>query len=54
MVDDGYADSIGEYFSLLTKYECAFCNWYDMNNRQKITNADTALVEYDLYIKDDC
>lgn len=52
-LDCGYVDSIDEYFSLCTKYECAFCGWYDANNiMQKITNADNALVEYDLCIKD--
>lgn len=54
-LDCGYADSIDEYFSLCTKYECAFCGWYDANNnKQKITNAENALVEYDLCIKNEC
>ena len=53
-LDNGYADSIDEYFSLCTKYECAFCGWYDANNnKQKITNAENALVEYDLHIKNE-
>ena len=53
LLDYGYASAIDEYFSLLTRFECAFCNWYDdLNNKQKITNAENALVEYDLCIKD--